>query len=371
MEKNNSFDNKINILIEYLNTHIDPPTSKEIYKKVRIKPTITKLQTIKEKGKVLEDGSIKYQIYILSKENIDKLNNNNFNWEKEKDVLTFDKKVKLLQEYYEKNNHKTPPIETIYKGFNIGNWCSTLRMIYNHGQRNDDGSIILTKYDKKYKLAKEQIDMLNNIHFDWNMKKICKYTWFEYYNAYKEYSMNNKELPEYDLEYNGIRIGYWIRKQRTIYNNGERMEDGTIIYNDCGGNNIGILTDKQMDLLNKANKNWNIPVHKSSWDYKFDVLKEYLEKHNGNYPKEDEIVEGFNLRIWITKLRLIYNNGILMEDGSIVYKSTRISDFVLTKDQIDRLNSINFIWTGSYKCYYKRRIETKKILENKRRFLLE
>ena len=42
--------------------------------------------------------------YVRKKENIDKLNNNNFNWKKEKDVLTFDKKVKLLQEYYEKNN---------------------------------------------------------------------------------------------------------------------------------------------------------------------------------------------------------------------------------------------------------------------------
>lgn len=101
-----------------------------------------------------------------------------------------------------------------------------------------------------------------------------------------------------------------------------------------------------------------------TWEEKFEILKEYLKEHNGEYPKREEIYKGINLGFWIDRQRTTYNNGEKQEDGSIVYEA-----HILTKEQMDKLNSIGFMWIANLARFKNKTITTKGQLEGARRYL--
>ena len=170
----------------------------------------------------------------------------------------------------------------------------------------------------------------------------------------KEYNGN---YPKQNDVYKEENLGAWISIQRAIYNNGEKQEDGSIMYN---GN---ILTQEQVKKLNEINFIWD--YYESNWNQNYELLKEYLKKHNGNYPKAKEVYQGENLGFWINNQRAVYNNGEKQKDGPIIYSGN-----ILTKEQIKKLNNIGFIWVFNKARFRKRKIETKGQLEGARRYLL-
>ena len=89
---------------------------------------------------------------------------------------------------------------------------------------------------------------------------------------------------------------------------------------------------------------YNMSDNEYKWLCNFELLKEYLKEHNGNYPKMKEIYKREKLGNWINNQRNVYNNGEKQQDGSIRY-DTRI----LTQYQVKKLNEINFIW--DYNAY--------------------
>ena len=87
-----------------------------------------------------------------------------------------------------------------------------------------------------------------------------------------------------------------------------------------------------------------------TFDEAFALLKEYLEINNQIYP---ETYYGKYKDIYlgqlISKYRATFFNGTKLKDGSIKYNSC-----TLTKEQIDKLNSIKFVWVGNYRNFYRR-----------------
>ena len=257
----------------------------------------------------------------------------------------------LLKEYLKEHNGEYPKREEIYKGENLGAWINNQRTIYNNGEKQEDGSI---RYNRHI-LTKEQIKKLNKINFIWNY---YEYMWNKNYELLKEYLKEyNGNYPKPNDVYKEENLGAWISIQRAIYNNGEKQEDGSIMYN---GN---ILTQEQVKKLNEINFIWD--YYESNWNQNYELLKEYLKKHNGNYPKAKEVYQGENLGFWINNQRAVYNNGEKQKDGPIIYSGN-----ILTKEQIKKLNNIGFIWVFNKARFRKRKIETKGQLEGARRYLL-
>ena len=78
--------------------------------------------------------------------------------------------------------------------------------------------------------------------------------------------------------------------------------------------------------------------YEDKFNFKVYTLIEFLNL-NERYPRPKEIYKGVRLKSFINLLRNMYMYGVKLSDGSIEYK-----DDVLTKAQIDKLNSANFIW---------------------------
>lgn len=273
------FDKKIDLLIEYLQTHDNmEPMQSEIYKNVRLKSFINTIRNIYNKGKLLEDGSIKYKKDILTKDQIDKLDSNSFNWKRLTKEENFTKNVKLLNEYLQLNKNKYPRQGTIYKNVNIGNWVITLRKIYEKGEHQKDDSI---KYNSMI-LTKNQIDELNKINFIWDKEeakekqieigKTKKDTWLIHYKLLKKYiEETNDTSPSIYEYYEDFDLGAWANKQRSIFNLGTLRNDNSLIY----GTNI--LTEERIEMLNEINFTWVINK-KKFFESEINSLEEYNKK---------------------------------------------------------------------------------------------
>ena len=279
------FDKKIDITIDYLkqSSNIDPRIN-EIYKGIRIKPFINTLRNIYNNGKKLEDGSIKYKIYVLTRDQIDKLNSNNFNWNKESLEEQFDNNITLLNEFVNKYN-RYPNINEIYKHHDLGSWVNNIRNIFKNGLVQEDGSIKIEFNSKIKYLSKDRIDRLND-------------------------------------------IGFIIKKE-----------------------------SKPVKIIKKEMKD--------KWLLHFESLKRYMDEHDNLLPVYGEFYEDCELGNWVNKQRLIFNQGDELKNGTIKYATS-----ILTKERIEKLNSINFDFIGNKEKYYKKEIKNTEDMNKKRRYLL-
>ena len=98
----------------------------------------------------------------------------------------------------------------------------------------------------------------------------------------------------------------------------------------------------------------------NAWLKNFQLLKEYLDKHNGRYPKSYEVYKGVNLGSWLNGQKIIYNHGVIVENVGKKYYKQRLSF-----EQIALLNSINFNWeTKNYKSRWHKNFDLlKKYIE--------
>ena len=260
----------------------------------------------------------------------------------------------LLKEYLV-INFKYPKIGEIYKECNLGTWVNNIRTIYNHGDLQTDGSY---KYGS-YTLTKEQIDTLNTINFQWKKLVRNQDSWETKYNLLKEFTEVFNRFPKQAEKYKGVNLGTWLSAQRNAYKNGDRQEDGTYIYQSIK------LTNEKIRLLKDINFEFDIDVSRNNFDNNINLLIEFV-KLNKRYPKGNEMYKGFNLGLWTTRLKRIFNNGKTYKGGTIKY-----GNMILTKEYINRLNEIGFPWVNNVGRYnntpiknsndYKRKLEYLKL----------
>lgn len=257
----NDFDYNFNLLNMYLNEHnYYYPAVNEIYCEVALGRWIKILRDIYNNG-LKEDEYIVYKGNIITNDQIDRLNSINFIWDE------WDYNFKLLYEYLFNNNGKYPHENEYYKNIALGRWINILRLTYNNGKLQEDGSY---KY-KIFILTKKQLDKLNSINFIFN--DILKF------NNNEKWNKNFEMFKEYLIKKGGIYpkqsedIWYWVSTQRKIYTNGKMQEDGSYKYKGS------ILTKEQIDILNQNNFKW-YAYNESDYymNFKSDTMSKKIRK---------------------------------------------------------------------------------------------
>ena len=211
---------------------------------------------------------------------------------KTKNDIKWEEKFNLLKKYLDEFG-EFPIFSTVYKGVNLGNWCDTQRQIYKGNRRGN--------------LTKDKIDKLNSINFIWDINNNY---WNMYFDLLKKYLDEFGEFPTSSTVYKGVNLGNWCNIQRQIYK----------------GNRNEKLTKDKIDKLNSINFIWDI--FEDKWNMYFNLLKEYLDKF-GEFPTSSTVYKGVNLGNWCVVQRQIYKGN---------------RNEKLTKDKIDKLNSIGFEW---------------------------
>ena len=334
-----TWEDYFNLLKEYLKEHNNEyPKTNETYKNQNLGSWISRQRLVYNNGEKQQDGSMRYNANTLSKEQINMLFSINFQWQTNRDHNAFDEKFNMLKEYIEKHNGQYPKTNEKYKGFNIDKWIRTLRLVYNNGKTLEDGK-------KKYKgciLTPDRIERLNSLNFVWD--KNLNEIWDKKYELLKQYlKEHNGKFPSVKEEYKNQNLGSWVSRQRLIYNSGEKQQDGSIV------SKKGYLDKNQLEKLKSINFKWQSDYYDNNWEENFELLKEYLQTHDGKHPKELEQYKGVNIGRWAKTLQMVYKHGIIQADGSVVYNS----GVILTPERVAMLNSINFkldanIWENNF-----------------------
>lgn len=350
-----SWDEIYNLLVKYLkNNNNIYPFKKEIYDDFELGKWVNEQQDILLNGEESLNGDIVYCGKVLYKNQIDKLENINFKLKTtraDRFAEDWNNKFNLLKEYLELNNGLYPTQDVVYKNVSLGTWVATQRLTYCKGNKQPDGSI---KYNRHI-LLKERIDKLNEIGFNWIVNISIRHdkSWNEKYEVLIEYLDNNSgNFPVQSTVYNGVMIGAWISEQRNIYNNGVKNEKGELIYKGSK------LTDERIKKLNDINFEWKTSVaevYDKNWNKKYEILKEYLDEHDGKFPKQTESYKGVRIGAWVSLQRVIYASGTKKSDGSYVYRKN-----VITPEQLAKLKEINFVWFMYTYSDYTRKIDNEK-----------
>ena len=312
-----SWDSKIELLKEYMENHQgNMPRPGELYKGVNLNNWITTQRQKYKKG-------------LLSQEQIDILISINFAWTKKDNDIKWTRNFNLLKEYIKEHNDKYPKHGEIYQGINIGSWVNTQRKIYNNGTITNSGDIIYGTLC----LTKAHIASLNSIYFKWE-PTTYKDLWNEKFELLKGYLEEYEgNYPSRNEIYRGVKLGKWVNTQRNTYNNGEIQPDLSRKYKSL------CLSLEQINSLISIGFKWSANDKNVNWWQKFELFKQYLEEHNGRYPSAKELYKGIDLKKWINTQRIIYNNGEIQSDLRIKYRGR-----YLLPEQINKLNSINFLW---------------------------
>ncbi len=298
----------------------------------------------------------------LTADQICKLNALNFLWDAYEDIWY--ESYQHLVDFYKEFNHSRVEIKYVSPdGFNLGKWVNIQRKQGKDGSlpierqkklnllnfiwdpMEDDWKIgyeyLIVFYNKfktcnvlfayvndagyglggwvhnqrrmflKNKLSKDRIEKLNAINFSWDP---YAEQWEEGYNELVTYidTYGDAQVPNSYKTEKGFSLGSWVTSQRNnLYRNTEllKLTEETKAY--------------RIAKLNKIDFIWD-PFSKA-WNEAYELLlKHHKEYGNCDVPDKFKTSNGYSLGAWAFKQRKIKNT--------------------LSKDQIDRLNLINFVW---------------------------
>ncbi|MDG2171645.1 MAG: Helicase associated domain protein [Gammaproteobacteria bacterium] len=217
----------------------------------------------------------------LSKDRIEKLKTVDFIFDD-----LFYKGFRYLKKYFEREGHSNVPQKYEVDGYKLGNWLIGVRRNF-----------------KKNKLEKEKIDKLKSVNFIFDILQEKFNEGFRYLKKYFEREGHSNVPMKYEVD--GFKLGQWVGNCR------ERFR-----YNK--------LSKDRIDKLKLVN--FIFDMYQEKFNEGFRYLKKYFEREgHSNVPRKYE-VDGFNLGQWVgnCRERFKYNK--------------------LSKDQIDKLKSVNFIF---------------------------
>lgn len=325
---------------------------------------------------------------ILTDEQIEKLDRIGMRWDSVKDIA-WNKYYSAALDYY--NTHHSLNVNSRFvteDGVRLGAWISQLRVYRKNGLKSSY-------------LTSERIVMLDKLGMLWD---VYDYLFEQNYHAAVEYYHEHGDLEcgnRYITE-DGIRLGAWLeylrtqcKKNRNFLTDdkyrmlnaigmrwgnkydlqwnksyGELYEyyrlNGHIkvptAYTTENGLHLGRWVSKQIELYSKNQLRadrieklenlgivWNTG---DSWEEKFQLVKEYSEKHHGvlSIPA-DYVVNGIWLNKWL-------NEQKLMGEGKRKKQ--------LTPEQREKLESIGLVFgkTNSDIAWSKRYMEAKKFYDS-------
>lgn len=363
-----TFDKKYELLKEYLSFHDRKyPVRKAYIGDFNIYKWVKNLKKIYFEGERDSKGNIFYDDITLSKNQIDMLDDLNFPWGLNS-KNTFNSNFRYLKEYLNTHDNQYPTSKTYYNGIYITEWMKVIRNAVIKGTKLNDGSY---KHEsKQFILTKNQYDKLVSIGFDFNIKQTNKVVTKpqvepsnEFFNdgylLLLEYIKKYKKYPTTTTFFKGENLGYFITKLRKIAKYGEKQENGDIVYM------LSKLTKENLNQLNEIGFPYESENYLDKWFRNYNALVDYLGSHNGEFPTGMVPYKYESLKTWILNQRIIFNNGVEKENGTLKFQSS-----ILHKDQIELLNTLNFPWVGNKTKYLKRKINTTQEMINKRRYLV-
>ncbi|MBE6160594.1 MAG: hypothetical protein E7158_00020 [Firmicutes bacterium] len=233
---------------------------------------------------------------------------------------TWYNKLWLTLEWQVQNPDKSLSSDVVYKDVKIGSFYKLVRNIYFNGSKKSDGKIyyygnVLTSEQQKMLEESKIFEHSKNVKFEKEYKSLL------------EYALNNKTLHGYESS--------WLKKIRKIYNNGNLMDNGSIVLDEKN-----MLLKYQVEKLEKLNCYLDdfYTFNDSTWDRNFNILFKYLDIY-GSFPTGHMKYEGVDIVYWSYLQRTIYFNGIEDEYGNIVLKTSG-RERTLTKRQILKLKGI-------------------------------
>lgn len=203
--------------------------------------------------------------------------------------LSWDDYYELAVEYYKEHGNLLVPVNYSKNGMNLGYWITDQRKtMKGQGHRKD--------------LTEEQIEKLDAIGMVWDK---FKEQWDETYAIAKAYYEENGSLDGLrDIKIDGKNIYQWLGDQIKSYNK-------------------GTLSEERTRLLEQIGVVWN--KNEARWQEMYDLAKKYYEENGSLLSITDA-----NLRNWIQVQRQAYK-------GKGTYTK-------LSKQQIEKLESIGMVW---------------------------
>ncbi len=171
----------------------------------------------------------------------------------------------------------------------LSNWCTKIRDDMKNGR-----------------LEEWKIEKLNEIDFQFDSQK----AYFEAgCNYYVKTIQDIKKVPKKYITEDGFNLGSWVASQRNK-------------------NRKNILTNHEKSMLKSIGFNFNI--NSSNYDKMISLLKEYGEINNCDFNiKQSTIYKGEKLGEFVSRIRERYKKN------------------KLSKDKIEKLNAIGFIWNAN------------------------
>ena len=185
-----------------------------------------------------------------------------------------------LQRFHAREGHFRVPANLKVDGLKLGAWAS--------GQRQ-----------KKGQLSAEQIQRLDDIGFNWDA---LAHKWEEAFSALQKYRQKNGNcrVPQ-GTKLDGVNLGGWVSTQRIWKNR---------------------LNPERIRRLDSLGFSWD-PITED-WEEAFAALQQYQKKAGHCKAPKKLTINGIKLEPWITMQR------------------AKVS--ALSRDQIERLNSLGFSW---------------------------
>ena len=309
-------------------------------------------ETGKSLGKWIVSQRQNYDMGKLSIDKIKKLESIGMVW---KIILDWNEMYELAEEYYKKNGNLLIRRSYVAKnGERLGVWIATNR-----------------RYYAAKKLPKEKQEKLEAIGMVWKLKSVND--WNEKYKLARKYYMNHGNLlvPVKYVSETGISLGIWIALQRNIYKKGK-------------------LSQKRIAKLESIGMIWQ--AQEKTWNEMYKLATDYFKKYGNLLVPKDYVTEnGTALNVWISNNRTFYVNKRLskerieklekigmvwntfndkwnimfkiaekyyLEHGNLLTQDTgdkKLDSWIirqrklyatgkLSKEQIEKLNSIGMVW---------------------------
>lgn len=218
----------------------------------------------------------RYKAKKITKERIDLLEKIGMIWSQYD--LQWYQYYDLLVNYYNAYGNSLVPLRyTTQNNEKLGSWVSHQRKDY-----------------KSNKLSKEKIDLLEKIDMIWEP---ADYVWDKTYEIAKQYyeENNNLNIPN-NFFYKNVSLGSWIITQRNNYNQ-------------------SLLTDTQVEKLNKIGMEWISPRNEDyAWENNYNTVLEFYNKYKHLYvPTSYYSKDGTNIGRWFYEQKLKYKKKKLSD----------------------------------------------------------
>lgn len=228
----------------------------------------------------------KYKKNDLPQERINKLNQLGFNWNPiDEDKENWDKRFDQLAKYKDLHGHCNVP-KNYPKNMQLATWVDKHRQKY-----------------RKNNLSQDYIDKLNMLSFEWDPKNTFSEKMFSELCAFKA-KMGHCNVARNYKQNN--QLANWVNTQRALYRNKK-------------------LSQEHINQLIKIG--FIFEPDKDDWEKMFSELCSY-KAANGNCKVPQCYSSNPALGRWVSRQRVSFRKKIK----------------ILSKDRIDRLNEIGFIW---------------------------